>query len=118
MRFYSSFGFGSILGLVLILTACTPYHQQIQQGNIITSEMMAKLSPHMTKEQVAYVLGTPDIQNPWNSNEWYYVYTNKEDGKTLVRNHLKLDFTDDKLTHIEGTYAPPSELQYTTVETN
>lgn len=107
----------SALFSTLFITACTPYHQQVQQGNIITSSMMAKLQPGMTKEQVAYILGSPDIKNPWNSNEWYYVYTNKEDGKPLVRNHLRLEFSNDKLSHIEGTYAPPAQLQYTVVQT-
>ena len=101
---------------LLSLGACTPYQQQIQQGNIISTDMINKLTPNMTKEQVAYLLGTPDIQNPWNSDQWYYVYTNKEEGQSLVKHRLVLDFKDDKLSHIEGNYAPPSPLQYTVVE--
>jgi len=109
-----------LLALLLgsMLSRCMPYQQQIQQGNIITPAMMASLKPGLDKEQVAYLLGTPDIKNPWNQDEWYYVYTNKEDSKPLVEHQLKLIFdTHQKLIKIEGTYAPPSPLQYTTVTT-
>jgi len=102
----------------LILSSCTPYQQQVQQGNIITQAMMDKIKPEMTKQQVAYVLGTPNIKNPFEQNQWIYFYSNKEDGKTLVQNHLVLDFVNNKLSHISGTYAPPAELQYTSYQAN
>lgn len=105
-----------LTGLILLGTSCTPYQQQVQQGNIITQAMMDKIKPEMTKQQVAYVLGTPNIKNPFDQNQWVYFYSNKEDGKTLVQNHLVLDFVNNKLSHISGTYAPPAQLQYTTYQ--
>ena len=117
-KFLSSGLISGLLATGLVLTSCTPYQQQVQQGNIITQGMMDKIKPEMTKQQVAYVLGTPNIKNPFDQSQWIYFYSNKEDGKTLVQNHLVLDFVNNKLSHISGTYAPPAELQYTSYQTN
>lgn len=106
---------------VLSLSGCSlfrPYHQQIQQGNIITSQMIAKIKPGMTRKQVEFVLGTPNIQDPWHPHKLYYAYTNKEDGLPVVANRLVLSFKDGKLDSIDGTYPPPSTLQYKTYKTS
>ena len=41
------------------ISKLTPYKVDIQQGNFVSSEMLSKLKPGMTKEQVRFVLGTP-----------------------------------------------------------
>lgn len=102
----------------LSLSGCAlfqPYHQQIQQGNIITPKMIAELKPGMTQTQVKYILGTPDIQDPWTTSTWFYVYTNRQDGRPVVQNKLIVHFDKaGKLVNIEGTYPPPAQLQYKT----
>lgn len=80
--------------------------------------MIAQLKPGMTREQVKYVLGTQDVNDPWNSNAWYYTYSNKEDGLPLVKNRLAITFKDNKLSEISGTYPPPDNLQYKTYRTD
>ena len=50
--------------LLLQLAGCgwlAPYRIDIQQGNFVSQEMVAQLKRGMTKEQVRFVLGTPQI---------------------------------------------------------
>lgn len=47
----------------------------IQQGTIITPEMVAQLKPGMTRSQVRFVMGTPTISDPFHQDRWDYVYT-------------------------------------------
>ena len=55
------------LGLtaVLLLSACSSlefpgvYKLTIQQGNIVSQEMVDRLKPGMTRSQVQFVLGNP-----------------------------------------------------------
>ena len=46
------------------------YRLEIQQGNEITSQMLMKLKPGMTKSQVSFALGTPLIQDSFHK-EYY-----------------------------------------------
>ena len=40
------------------------YKVAIQQGNVITQEMVDKLKPGMTRRQVAFVMGEPVLRDP------------------------------------------------------
>jgi outer membrane protein assembly factor BamE len=56
-------------GIVLaasLLSACNilaPYRAEVQQGNVVTQEMIAKLQPGMTRSQVRFALGTPLVRS-------------------------------------------------------
>lgn len=58
----------------LLLTSCY-YRQDIQQGNVFTSDMVAQIKPGMTTTQVRYIMGTPVLQNTFSPNRWDYVYS-------------------------------------------
>ena len=47
----------------------------VQQGNIISQEMVDKLQVGMTKPQVQFILGTPLIVDTCNPTRWDYYYT-------------------------------------------
>jgi outer membrane protein assembly factor BamE len=51
-----------------------PYKFDIQQGNFVTQQDVAKLQVGMTKEQVRFILGTPLLNDAFHSNRWDYVY--------------------------------------------
>ncbi|MGH1471547.1 MAG: outer membrane protein assembly factor BamE [Cellvibrionaceae bacterium] len=100
-----------ILGLTAI-TGCSwlqfpgVYRLQIQQGNIITQEMVDQLKPGMTKRQVNFVLGTALIQDSFEQDRWDYYYSLRDaDGKT-TKEKFTVYFEDDKLTHFSGDYQP------------
>lgn len=73
----------AFLPLSLTLSGCEGtrlppvFKINIQQGNIVTEDMLAKLEPGMTRTQVNYVLGSPVLQDPYHPERWNYVYTLK-----------------------------------------
>ena len=69
------------LGLtaVLLLSACSSlefpgvYKLTIQQGNIVSQEMVDRLKPGMTRSQVQFVLGNPVLADSLERDRWNYV---------------------------------------------
>jgi outer membrane protein assembly factor BamE len=82
------------------------YKIDIQQGNEITSEMLMKLKPGMTKAQVRFVLGTPLIQDTFHSERWDYIYIMKVNDIVIEKRHVILNFLDEKLKNITGEVVP------------
>lgn len=82
------------------------YKLSIQQGNIITQEMVDQLKPGMTKAQVRYIMGTPLIADSFHQDRWDYYYQLKLGNGTEIRDRLVLLFDEDKLTGIKGDFVP------------
>lgn len=100
---------GVTLLLALLLSACSlprVYRLTVQQGNVITQEMVDSLKPGMTHEQVAYVMGEPVIRNPFDDSRWDYVYTFRVPGYVDDQAMLSLYFVDGKLSHFAGDFKP------------
>lgn len=100
------------LALATMLTSCAlprVYKVTVQQGNVITQQMVDRLQPGMTREQVAYVMGEPVIRNPFDQDRWDYVYTLRVPG--VVQDHMKMSlfFTDGLLSHFVGDLAPSDQ---------
>ena len=70
-----------LVGLLLMsgctngLNALKLYRVPVQQGNIVTQDMIDKIKPGMTKSQVAFVLGEPVLRDPFNESKWIYIYS-------------------------------------------
>ncbi len=82
------------------------YRPDIQQGNVVTQDMVNQLKPGMSKRQVSYLLGSPMLIDSFHQNRWDYVYTLKENRKDREQKDLVLFFENDALTRIEGDYRP------------
>jgi len=101
--------------LVLSLTACspsvlyTPHIMDVQQGNVVTEDMLGKVKPGMTKSQVRFALGTPLISDPFHVDRWDYVYRFRKSGELTEHSRLTVVFEGDKLKTVEGTALPPSD---------
>lgn len=72
----------SLLALpCLVLSGCSfpprIYRIDIQQGNHVTPEMVAKLRRGMSKSQVQEVMGTPTLMHALNNDRWEYYYSHK-----------------------------------------
>ena len=95
---------GTALAAVVFLTSCiTVYTPEVQQGNVVTQEMIDKLKPGMTRGQVRYVLGTPLIVDMFHQNRWDYFYYLKKDLKTPAETQsLALFFKNDALAVIQN----------------
>ncbi|MEH6637639.1 MAG: outer membrane protein assembly factor BamE [Porticoccaceae bacterium] len=82
------------------------YKFPIQQGNIVTQEMVDQLRPGMTRLQVRYVLGTPLVADTFNQSRWDYWYSVKLPNGFELREQVAVHFTDDALSGITGDYLP------------
>lgn len=106
-----------IMVMVIGLAGCSifkPYEVPIQQGNLIEDKTVKQLQPGMTKAQVRYLLGTPNLVNPYGNHTWYYIYTIQKEHLPSAEYKLVVTFEDDKLASLAGNYIPPEEIQYTT----
>ena len=83
-----------------------PHKIDIQQGNAITQEMVAKLQPGMTPSQVRFVLGTPLLVDPFRTDRWDYFYSYMKGGDVVEQRRLMVFFKNDKLDRVEGDVIP------------
>ena len=104
-----------VLFAVLVLAGCkgvpmlpglTAHKIEIQQGNYVTQDMVAKLSSGMSRSQVRFALGTPLIVDPFHADRWDYVYVLQKKGEVVEQRRIVVIFKDDKLVRIDGDVSP------------
>jgi outer membrane protein assembly factor BamE len=89
-----------------MLPGIGPHKIDIQQGNAVTQEMVAKLQPGMTRSQVRFALGTPLLVDPFRADRWDYFYSYTKGGELVEQRRLIVFFKDDKLERLEGDVIP------------
>jgi outer membrane protein assembly factor BamE len=82
------------------------YRATIQQGNVITQEMVDRLKPGMTRRQVRFILGEPILGNTFRADRWDYVYTVQPGARPRTQQRLTVWFDDDALARFEGDFVP------------
>ena len=110
---------GTVAALLLALTAtgCSGidlaelrfpgvYRATIQQGNVVTQQMIDRLRPGMTRRQVQFVLGEPVLANTFRSERWDYVYTVQVGSREREQQTLTVWFEGAALSHFEGDFLP------------
>ncbi|WP_231758265.1 outer membrane protein assembly factor BamE [Microbulbifer elongatus] len=101
-----------IAGLVSLVTGCSLFkfpgvHRiQVQQGNIITQEMVDKLQPGMTRRQVRFVLGTPLVEDTFNPNRWDYINRVRSPKGEETQQRFTVYFNGDQLIETSGDWQP------------
>lgn len=80
--------------LVLTLSGCAlrPYQMQVEQGVTLTQGQVSQLQVGMTEDQVSFLLGTPNVVDPYHPNAWYYIYTNQENHQPMTQSQLIVNF--------------------------
>ena len=86
------------------------YKISVQQGNVITQEMVDKLKPGMTRSQVAYIMGEPILRHTFDETRWDYIYTIAVPGYFEQEIRMSLFFVDDALAYFTGDLAPTGAL--------
>lgn len=105
-RVLASFAIAASLSACSNLEFPWVYRIDIDQGNIITQEMVNQLKPGMTRDQVKYVMGSPLIVDSFHPDRWDYLYTMlKRDGKR-TREQLSVYFKEDVLVSLSGDFLP------------
>ena len=82
------------------------YKIDIEQGNIVTQEMVDELRPGMTKRQVEFLMGTPLLKNTFDQDRWDYVYSIKPGGDKRQQERLTVLFENDALVGFSGNFVP------------
>ncbi len=96
--------------LVAALAAMTAgcgilYRQPIYQGNLLEKTAIDQLQTGMSKQQVAALLGSPSIADPFHHDRWDYTTTQRtgRTGKAEIKN-FTLHFENDSLAKWDGDY--------------
>ena len=86
-----------------------PYRPDLQQGNVVTAEMVEQLRPGMSREQVRFLLGTPLMASVFHQDRWDYVYRLKRGkGGEVQSRRVTVYFKDNRLATFHAD-AMPSE---------
>jgi len=103
--------FTSVILLVGVLSACSSvprlvseYKIDVQQGNVLTQEMVAQLRPGLSKDQVRFILGTPMLVDLFHADRWDYVYRLQKgaSGEVEMRKFSTFFDADGKLLRVAG----------------
>ncbi|WP_301100543.1 outer membrane protein assembly factor BamE [Propionivibrio sp.] len=80
------------------------YKIDVQQGNVLTQDMVSQLRPGLTKDQVRFILGTPVLMDMFHANRWEYVYRLQKGSTGAVEMRKFSVFFDasDKLVSVSG----------------
>ena len=97
---------------VLLLSACasapdvtsalSPYRVDVRQGNFVSQDMVARLKPGMTRDQVRFVLGSPLVADVFHNDRWDYIYRFQPGKGPIQQRRLIVHFESDKLTRVGG----------------
>ncbi len=87
-----------------------PYRPDVQQGNVITSDMVEQLRPGMTRDQVKFMLGTPLLTDGFHPDRWDYLYYLNPRVGAPQRRSLVIYFKDNRLDHFTSDPMPPESM--------
>ncbi len=85
------------LCLSLLVTGCgswsplhwiTPYTVDIQQGNMIDADKLARVKTGMTRNEIKALLGTPLLTDAFHPDRWDYVYRMRKGGNIVEQRRL------------------------------
>ena len=98
------------LASLLVLAGCSfpgVHKIDIQQGNVVTQNMVDQLRPGMTTRQVRFIMGTPLVADTFHSNRWDYLYSIQVAGGTRKQERISLIFNDNnELQGLGGDFMP------------
>ncbi len=96
----------ALIVCVWLLAACV-HKIDVQQGNYLDPQTVAKLKLDMTRSQVRFILGSPLLTDPFHPERWDYVYIDYKGGKLKQEKRLTLIFEGDKLKRALSNFPVP-----------
>lgn len=99
----------TFLGLAALAGCSFPgvYKIDIQQGNVVTQDMIDQLRPGMTRRQVRFIMGNPLITDTFHANRWDYLYSIQPGGSARQQERVSLIFNaNDQLVGLSGDFVP------------
>ena len=75
----------------------------IQQGNVITQDMLGQLKIGMEKKRIEYIMGTPSIKHTFKSSTWDYFFSIRYKDEYTESRRITLHFDNaEKLAFLSG----------------
>lgn len=87
----------------------SPYRIDVRQGNFISQDMVARLKPGMSRDQVRFALGTPLVADMFHADRWDYVYRFQPGRGEVQLRRLVVFFQDGKLVRVGGDVVAETE---------
>jgi len=125
LRFFRLF---FVVGALVCAGACTstptvsrlinlvrPYRPDVQQGNVVTRDMVEQLRPGMTRDQVRFMLGTPMLRDVFHADRWDYPYVLLRGTGEQQMRKLVVFFADGRLSKFESDPMPAEPLADTLI---
>lgn len=112
--FRPNYRFLPTAALCFALAACSnvprfvnEYKIDVQQGNVLSQEMVSQLKPGQTRDQVRFLLGTPLIADLFHQQRWDYVYRfhSGATGQAQSRRFSVFFDNDGLLSRVDGDVA-------------
>lgn len=99
------------VSLALLASGCV-YRINIQQGNFLDQAAVEQVKPGMTRSQVRYLLGTPMVADPFNTERWDYIYYLKK-GRTrhVDSRRVTVYFEGEKVARLDKPTAAQAAAQ-------
>lgn len=79
-----------------LFSGCAIYKLDVQQGNVITQEMLDQVELGMTEQKILFLLGSPMLIDPFHPHRWDYIYRLQPGGKQPSQRRITLVFSQDK----------------------
>ena len=89
--------------MVILLSACSVYKVDVQQGNVLEAKQIEKLKIGMTRQQVLFIMGDPLLKDPFHQDRWDYIHLLTPGDEKTTRQLLTLYFSGGTLSRIEDS---------------
>ena len=99
----------TLVGLLALAGCSFPgvYKIDIQQGNVVTQDMIDQLRPGMTRRQVRFIMGNPLLTDTFHADRWDYLYSLQPGGGERQQERVSLIFnSNDQLVSLAGDFMP------------
>lgn len=99
----------SFAALITLMGCSVPgvYKIDVQQGNVITQDMVDQLRPGMTMNQVRFIMGSPLISDTFSPQRWDYVYSIEPGRHQRRQERISLMFNAaGELINLQGDFVP------------
>jgi len=91
----------SIITLSVLISGCTIYKTDVQQGNSLSNSTVSQLQKGMSRGEVVSILGNPLLQDNFRSDRWDYIYYDGKGNSQNNKKNLTLFFKNDQLVQVK-----------------
>ena len=99
----------TFVGLLALAGCSFPgvYKIDIQQGNVVTQDMINQLRPGMTRRQVRFIMGNALLTDTFHPARWDYLYSLQPGGGERQQERISVFFNEnDQLVSLSGDFKP------------